>query len=193
MDGGGWKVLFSSLLCFHSECAAHSSERKIQTLQKKYQSEGKKRKKRRSSIFFSLVFIFLQTVAKPPTWASMASLHRPTSGLHCRSKRKKERRRILFIRFLLGGVLRSSTKSQNDKWWSRREKNKNKNKKDTNKQKNYTVEKRKSTGTVHNSCWCVPKKKRAKKDTHPFISRHCWWHLIFLFFRLKLDFAEKIK
>ena len=51
---------------------------------------GKKGRNAGSSIFFSLVFVFLQTVAKPPTWASMASLHRPTSGLHCRSKRKKE-------------------------------------------------------------------------------------------------------
>ena len=97
---------------------------------------GKKGRNAGPSILFSLVFIFLQTVAKPPTWASMASLHRPTSGLHCRSKRKKERRRTLFIWFFLGGVLRLSTKSQSDKWWSRRAENKNKNKKDTNKPTN---------------------------------------------------------
>ena len=71
------------------ECAAHSSERKIQILQKKDQSE-KKGRNAGSIHLFSLVFVFLQTVTKPPTWASMASLHRPTSGLHCRSKRKKE-------------------------------------------------------------------------------------------------------
>ena len=127
------------------ECAAPSSEKKIQTLQKKDQS---------SSIFFSLVFVFLQTVRKSPTWASTASLHRPTSGLHCRSKRKKERRHILFIRFLLlGGVLRLSTKSQSDKWWSRRTENKNKTKKtQTNKHAN-KPQKKKSCKQQREQIW----------------------------------------
>ena len=157
---------------------------------------------------------------------------------HCRSKRAKERRHILSIQFLLlGGVLRLSTKSQGDKWWSHRAENKNKqtatqpkntffffannrnNRIGTAKNmaedmgwtpsRKYTTqtarrlqmlysllaERGKSTNffqhwqlkggklqvlsTTRVHAW--QRKKRVKIFfAQPFISRHHWWHLIFL-------------
>ena len=53
--------------------------------------------------------------------------------------------------------------------------------KSTNSFPAQTVERRKSTSTVHNSCSCVTNKKNQREFLiQPFISRHHWWHLTFL-------------
>ena len=114
-------------------------------------SVGETKGKNAGSIhLFSLVFVFLQTVTKPPTWASMASLHRPTSGLHCRSKRKKEDTYFSSDSFLAAFyAYRQNHKATSDGAAVRKITKKHK---QTNKQTNHTFEKRKSTSTVHNSC-----------------------------------------